>query len=67
MVIVGGAGTLLGPFIGAFLVVFLSHVVSGYTERWMTLLGLLYITVMLFAPKGIITAAGNLLRTRRAS
>jgi branched-chain amino acid transport system permease protein len=67
MVIVGGAGTLLGPFIGAFLVVFLSHVVSGYTERWMTLLGLLYVTVMLFAPKGIITVAGNLLRTRRAS
>ena len=67
MVIMGGAGTLLGPFVGAFLVVFLSHVVSGYTERWMTLLGVLYVTVMLFAPKGIITVAGNLLGTKRAS
>lgn len=55
MVILGGAGTLLGPFIGAFVVVFLSHVISGYTARWMMLLGSLYILVMLFAPKGIMS------------
>ena len=65
MVIAGGAGTLLGPFIGAFLVVYLSHAVSGFTDRWMTILGLLYIVVMLFAPKGIVALASRIGQVRR--
>ena len=35
MVIVGGAGTLLGPALGAGVVVFLRNFVSAYTERWL--------------------------------
>ena len=34
MVISGGAGTLLGPIVGAALVVIMKNVVSGYIERW---------------------------------
>src|SRR5690606_30720966 len=54
MVIVGGAGTLLGPVLGAFIVIYLGHAASGYTDRWMSILGALYVAVVLFAPRGIV-------------
>lgn len=54
MVILGGAGTLIGPAIGAALIVLLDNVVSTYTERWLLVLGVIYVVVALFAPKGII-------------
>lgn len=66
MVIVGGAGTLLGPFVGAFLIVFMSHVVSGYTDRWLTVLGALYIAVMLLAPNGLTAFAAEISRRSKA-
>jgi branched-chain amino acid transport system permease protein len=56
MVIVGGAGTLFGPAIGAGVVVFLRNIVSAYTERWLLVLGLIYLLVVLFAPHGIVGA-----------
>jgi branched-chain amino acid transport system permease protein len=54
MVIVGGAGTLLGPALGAGVVVFLRNLVSAYTERWLLVLGLIYVLVVLCAPHGIV-------------
>jgi branched-chain amino acid transport system permease protein len=54
MVILGGSGTLIGPAIGAALIVFLETVVSAYTERWLLLLGLIYVVVALFAPSGLV-------------
>ena len=54
MVILGGAGTLLGPALGAVVVVFLRNLVSGYTERWLLALGLVYLLVVLCAPNGIL-------------
>jgi branched-chain amino acid transport system permease protein len=56
MVIVGGAGTLFGPALGAGVVVFLRNIVSAYTERWLLVLGLIYVLVVLFAPHGIVGA-----------
>jgi branched-chain amino acid transport system permease protein len=56
MVIVGGAGTLFGPALGAGVVVFLRNIVSAYTERWLLVLGLIYVLVVLFAPHGILGA-----------
>ena len=54
MVILGGAGTLIGPAMGAALIVFLDNVVSAYTERWLLVLGVIYIAVALFAPRGVV-------------
>jgi branched-chain amino acid transport system permease protein len=56
MVIAGGAGTLAGPVAGAALLVLLKNVVSAYLERWVILLGLIYVVIVLFAPGGL--AAG---------
>ncbi len=54
MLIVGGTGTLSGPILGAALVRLLPHFASAYTDRWQTLMGLVFILFVLFAPKGII-------------
>lgn len=54
MVILGGAGTLLGPAIGAALIVYLEDFVSSMTEHWVLVLGIIYVLVTLFAPRGLI-------------
>jgi len=56
MVALGGSGTLVGPAIGAALIVFLKNFVSVYTKRWLLILGAVYIGVILFAPRGIVGA-----------
>lgn len=54
MVILGGAGTLLGPAIGSAVIVFLENLISAHTQRWLLVLGLIYIAVTLFAPAGLM-------------
>jgi len=62
MVALGGPGTLVGPALGAGLIVFLKNFVSVYTKRWLLILGAVYIGVILFAPHGVV---GALRRHRR--
>lgn len=45
MVVVGGAGTLFGPVVGALVVEFIRGIGSVYTDRWQTVLGLLAVLV----------------------
>jgi ABC-type branched-subunit amino acid transport system ATPase component/ABC-type branched-subunit amino acid transport system permease subunit len=45
MVVVGGAGTLFGPVVGALAVEFIRGIGSVYTDRWQTVLGLLAVLV----------------------
>ncbi len=54
MVILGGAGTLLGPALGSAVIVLLENAISTYTQRWVTVLGLIYVAVTLFAPSGLV-------------
>jgi branched-chain amino acid transport system permease protein len=56
MVALGGPGTLAGPALGAFVIVFLKNFVSVYTKRWLLILGAVYIGVILFAPRGVFGA-----------
>ena len=56
MVILGGAGTLFGPALGAGLIVLLENLVSAHSQRWLFILGSIYVAVALFAPQGISDA-----------
>ncbi len=58
--ILGGVGTLVGPMIGAFVIVFVQNVVSIYVDRWPTLMGLIFVVVVLFARRGIVGAVSDL-------
>jgi branched-chain amino acid transport system permease protein len=53
MVILGGAGTLFGPLIGACSIVLLENFISAYSQRWPMILGAIYVLVVLFAPDGV--------------
>ena len=63
MVISGGAGTLLGPVVGAALVVVVKNVVSGYIERWNFMLGAIFVAIVVFMPEGLVPGAVRLART----
>jgi branched-chain amino acid transport system permease protein len=54
MAIVGGSGTLLGPFIGAALVLGLRNWVSTFFELHLVVMGLVFIAVVIWAPGGVI-------------
>ena len=56
MVALGGRGTLVGPVLGAGLIVALKNIVSIYTQRWLIILGAVYIGTIVYAPEGIVGA-----------
>jgi branched-chain amino acid transport system permease protein len=47
MIILGGAGTLAGPTLGAAGFILLEEVLSSYTKHWMAILGLIMLAVIL--------------------
>jgi len=53
MVILGGTGTIIGPVIGSIVIVLFEFLVNRYTERWVSVLGLIYILVVVAAPQGL--------------
>ena len=62
MVISGGAGTLLGPIVGAALVVVVKNVVSGFIERWNFLLGAIFVAIVILMPEGLVPGTVRLWR-----
>ncbi len=53
MTMLGGAGTLIGPAIGAAVFLLLKNVVSSYSEHWLAIIGIAFICCVLFFPGGI--------------
>jgi len=54
MVVIGGTGTLHGAILGAVVMRLADTVLSQVTSRWMLILGLVFIVMILFCPKGIV-------------
>jgi branched-chain amino acid transport system permease protein len=53
MVVVGGAGTLVGPILGGVFFVFLEHQLSQVTDLWPLIFGTVFMLFVLFAPRGL--------------
>jgi branched-chain amino acid transport system permease protein len=57
-VVIGGAGTLLGPVLGSIFLVILGYIFSlTLGQANMIVFGFLFIVVMLFMPQGLIGGA----------
>jgi branched-chain amino acid transport system permease protein len=67
MVISGGAGTLLGPIVGAALVVIMKNVASAYIVRWNFLLGAIFVAIVIFMPEGLVPGTIRFARWARKS
>lgn len=66
MLVLGGAGNLLGAMIGTLVFVWFEDLVSAINPfHWLTIVGALLILVVLFAPKGLTGAAASLLARLR--
>lgn len=63
MVILGGAGSLVGPVIGAATFLMLEETLSGLTEHWMVIFGPLLLLLVLFTRGGLF----GWLATRRTA
>ena len=63
MVVVGGAGTLVGPMLGALFFMFLEHQLSQVTDLWPLIFGSIFIAFVMFFPQGIL----GLLQRRHAA
>jgi branched-chain amino acid transport system permease protein len=66
MAIVGGSGTIFGPFIGAVVILGLRNWVSSFFELYATVMGVVFIATVLWAPEGIVGLV-NRLRARRSA
>ena len=53
-VLLGGAGTVLGPFVGTLFMFYLIDLSSGITTAYMLIAGLALVLLTLFAPQGLM-------------
>jgi branched-chain amino acid transport system permease protein len=63
MAVLGGMRSFWGPLIGAAVFVALQDYVSSHTENWMSVIGLVFVLVVRFFPRGIL----GVLRGRAAT
>jgi len=63
MAVLGGMRSFFGPLIGAAVFVALQDYVSSHTENWMSVIGLVFVLVVRFFPRGIL----GVLRGRAAT
>ncbi len=56
MAVLGGMRSFWGPLIGAAIFVVLQDYLSSQTENWMSFIGLFFVVIVLFFPRGVIGA-----------
>ncbi len=63
MVVLGGMRAFWGPLVGAAIFVVLQDYLSSLTDNWMSFIGLFFMLVVLFFPRGVL----GVLRRRKAT
>lgn len=53
MVVLGGAGSLIGPAIGAAVFLLMKQIVSSHTQHWLLIVGIVFIGCVMFFRGGI--------------
>jgi len=54
MAVLGGMRSFWGPLVGAAIFVVLQDYVSSHTENWMSVIGLFFVLVVTFFPRGVV-------------
>ena len=54
MAVIGGMRSFWGPLVGAAIYVALQDYVSSYTQNWMFFIGMLFVLIVLFFPRGVL-------------
>jgi branched-chain amino acid transport system permease protein len=62
IVILGGVGNLGGTVVGVFIAMMFEVVVTRFTDRYLTAMGITFLLLVLFAPNGITGAVEGLKR-----
>jgi len=61
--VIGGMRTFWGPLLGAAVFVMLQDYISSMTVNWMSFVGVIFILVVLFFPRGLL----GMMRRRMAA
>ena len=59
MAVMGGMRTFWGPLLGAAVFVVLQDYLSSITINWMSFIGLMFVLVVLFFPRGLLGVIGS--------
>jgi len=65
MTLFGGTGTLLGPFVGAGVFIWMRDFLSKHLEYWEVFVGGAFVLIVLFLPDGIVGSLQRWLARRR--
>ena len=59
MAVLGGMRSFWGPLIGAAIFVAAQDIISSHTENWMSAIGLMFVLVVRFFPRGVLGVFRN--------
>jgi ABC-type branched-subunit amino acid transport system ATPase component/ABC-type branched-subunit amino acid transport system permease subunit len=62
VVVIGGMHSLLGPVLGAFFYILFREFLSIWTPNWLFYFGLMFVSFIMFSPKGLIGVWGQIRR-----
>lgn len=66
IMLIGGAGSILGPIIGAFIVELFAEVAwSAFLEYHLAVLGIIIIVIVIFVPKGMVGSISDFTKKRK--